>query len=364
MKRILVVNTAGLGTGGITTHMLNYLKYIASEHVDVDIVATVFWENSVLDDFRKIGCRVIYLPNRKSKLIKYRRELQKILRENDYDVIHVHGNSATMYIELEIAKKMGVKTRIAHCHNTSCNHKILHQILTLGFKRSYTVALACSKEAGEWIFGKEFEVLHNAFDYDKFRYEEKTREELRKLYDIKDGQAVLGIVGNLNDQKNPLFSLEVYRNCRDYEPFKFLVVGEGKYMDDLMIKSKEYQMDGDIFFTGIRKDIQRWYQMIDFFLFPSVWEGLGIALLEAQAAGCLCFASDKIPMETKMTEEIKYLPLNNPMLWVEAIIEMKKFTASEYRMFRSMTACERLSKDYDLTKDVMKLKDIYRLSYK
>ena len=133
MRKILVVNTAGLGLGGITTHMLNFLGCLSYDDFQIDIIGTIILDHNIMERFQEIGCNVIILKNRKKNLGGYIRQLSELMKKEQYDVIHVHGNSATMVLELRLAETNGIPKRIAHCHNTKCSHRLVNEMLPCHF---------------------------------------------------------------------------------------------------------------------------------------------------------------------------------------------------------------------------------------
>lgn len=172
MTRILVENLNGLDLGGITTHIFNYISVLQrSSDYKIDIVVTVQENNDVIDKFKSLGCGIIHLPHRQKQLFRYIMALCRIMYKGSYDIVHIHGNSATAVLELQIAKWLGIKARIIHNHSSCCQHKILNKLLLPGYRRSFTQAIACSIEAGEWLYGEtQFTILRNAIKVEPFIY--------------------------------------------------------------------------------------------------------------------------------------------------------------------------------------------------
>ena len=170
MTRILVENLNGLDLGGITTHIFNYISVLQrSSDYKIDIVVTVQENNDVIDKFKSLGCGIIHLPHRQKQLFRYIMALCRIMYKGSYDIVHIHGNSATAVLELQIAKWLGIKARIIHNHSSCCQHKILNKLLLPGYRRSFTQAIACSIEAGEWLYGEtQFTILRNAIKVEPF----------------------------------------------------------------------------------------------------------------------------------------------------------------------------------------------------
>lgn len=293
MKKVLVVNTAGLGRGGITTHMLNYISCMQRKAV-FDIVQTIYDDNDLVEDFKRIGCHIIRLPHRKKHVLSYVVKLWKVLKYGGYDVIHVHGNSSTMAIELNIAKQLGVPIRITHNHNTICEHPKINKFLHKVLLRSYTNALACSNEAGTWLFGvNNFSVLRNAIEVKKYQYNPKTAQEYLRKLDCDEHTLLVAQIGNLNEQKNPFFMLDVLNLLKD-KKIIFIYVGDGPLADGVDKMITKHGLSDRVHMLGLRKDIDKLLQAIDVLVLPSLWEGLPLITIESQAAGTKLIISDKV----------------------------------------------------------------------
>lgn len=180
--KVLNVITGGLLRDGITLSQLDYMKGINKELFDIDIAAVHNDYEVVIEEFKKCGCNVIKFPDRKKNIINYIIKFTKIIKQNKYDIIHVHGSSSLMTIELTIAKINGVKVRVAHSRNTETRNLLLHKILKPIFKKSYNVAIACGKDAGKWLFeNSNFIVLHNGKDLNQYKFNEYYRKKLEKI---------------------------------------------------------------------------------------------------------------------------------------------------------------------------------------
>lgn len=321
MKEVLIVNTAGLGIGGITTNMINYITFLSEDYHFV-VIETIYHNDIVVNNLNKLGCQVISLPNRKKELPRYYIKLRRIMKENHIDVVHVHGNSATMGLELNLAKRCNIPVRIAHCHNSQCDHPHLHKLLNMYFKKSYTDALACSQTAGEWIFGKgRFQVLPNGIDIETFRYSESVRNTMRKELNIED-KFVVGHTGHMNEQKNheKLFSIFAELRKQVSNAHLLCVAGDDEIPEHLTELMGKLGIQENVTVLHHRSDVNELLQAMDVFVFPSRWEGFGIALLEAQAAGLPCVVSDKVIREINLSGDLRYVSLSSPDTeWVEEI---------------------------------------------
>jgi glycosyltransferase involved in cell wall biosynthesis len=341
--------------GGIVQVILNYCGKL-SDKIDFEFAINEKPGSGLHEMFRDIGSNFYCLPNKKSNLLAYVKEIFKICRENNYDVIHVHGNSANMIIELGIARVVGIKKRIAHCHNSQCEHPRLHKLLNMHFKKTYTDALACSQTAGEWIFGENmYSVLNNAIDVNRYCFNEEDRKLCRSELNIQDDTFVIGHVGNINQQKNHEWLLKVFGEIVNAGiNAELVLVGDGPLRKYICDQARNMGVYEKIHFLGIRDDANRWMQAMDILIFPSLFEGLPLSVIEAQAAGLWVVASEAVPIAAKLTERIFYQSLDSTVDdWKNIVIEL----ISE-KNDRQIDITD--FKDYDLNFQSNKLLEIYR----
>lgn len=357
MKKILVINTAGLAVGGITTHMINYLTELIQNYsnVNITIVSSMLKDEKVVNQFKNIGCNVIFLANRKKSLLKYLRQLDNLIKSEKFDVIHVHGNSPTMGFELSIAKKNRIPIRIAHCHNSICTHPMIYKVLNPLFQSSYTDAIACNNAAGNWLYGKgNFEVLYNSVDVDKFRYNPQIRESYRKRLGLKKDTLVIGMVGNINEQKNPMFLVNILKNIVSKRNILFLVIGEGPLLKDMKIQLNDIKQS--VLFLDFKFDINNWFQAMDLLVMPSLWEGLPMTLIEAQDSGLSCLTSNNVSLEANLNSKtFTELPLDSKK-WEQYIVSF----ANNYDRKYSYKTIEK--SPYNIKNSISKLVKIYKLN--
>jgi glycosyltransferase involved in cell wall biosynthesis len=251
--------------------------------------------------------------------------LEGFTKNSNYHIIHTHIRS-TAYIFLKIAKKYGFTT-IAHAHNTS-NGTWIHSLIKNFFQRNiskYTdIRLACSKEAGRWLFkNADYRVIKNAINSSLYIFNECIRSQYRKNFNMEDDTIVIGHIGRFALQKNHDFLIDIFANLyKQNSKFRLVLVGDGgekRYA--IENKVKILGLEEKIIFTGVRSDIHQLLQMMDIFIFPSRYEGLGIALIEAQAAGLQCFISDAIPKEAIVTNMVNVISLDEPAtIWADKIL--------------------------------------------
>lgn len=317
--RILIVNTVRFRLNGITSVILNYYRNMDRTDMQIDFVVP----NEISEEYRAelegCGSRIFHLPRKKNPLA-YALRLYWVIKENRYDVIHVHGNSAMMTVDLLPAWLAGVKVRIAHSHNTTCSHMKAHKLLLPLFRRCYTHGFACGEDAGRWLFGSEpFEVLKNGIDLRQYRYDEVQRQEFRNRIHAED-RIVLGHVGNFIEQKNHAFLLDWFKLLADKnQNVLLLLISDGALMDAMKEKAHLLGLDDQVLFLGKTTEMPGYMQAMDLFVLPSLHEGLPVVLVEAQAAGLRCYVADTVTRETDLTDSIRFLPITDGEVWADTI---------------------------------------------
>jgi len=323
MKKILVVITTGLYQyGGLSIVALNYLSEMNRENLQIDFASDNEISEEIKETLKRFNCKYYRLPSRKKKTICYIVKLKIICESDKYDVIHIHGNSSTMLIELVAAYFGKIKKRIVHCHTTHSNYPILNYILRPLFKILYTDAIATSQKAGEWLFTNNFIVLNNAVNLDKYKFSSTNRKMLRKELGVSD-KFVIGTVGKLNAGKNYRFMLDIFSTFYNLNPNSvLLIVGGGPEEIQLKEKAKQLKIDKVVLFVGMQDHVEKFYSAMDFFLFTSLYEGLGMVLIEAQISGVEVLSSNTVPPETKITNRISYLGLDASIFeWANEIYD-------------------------------------------
>ena len=226
-------------------------------------------------------------------------------------------------IPLKAAKKHGVPVRIAHSHSSRQDRDLKYPLKLL-FKRSIpgqaTQLFACGKEAGKWMFGTDdFRVLNNAIDAERYRFDPEVRQEVRRELGIPADAPVAGHVGRFMAPKNHGFLLRIFAELPDHA--RLLLVGDGELLAENERLAEELGVRDRVIFAGLRSDVDRMLQAMDVFVFPSLYEGLPLSVIEAQAAGLPCLISDKVPIECKKTDLVTQIPLDaSPAEWAEAVL--------------------------------------------
>ncbi|MDO4617444.1 MAG: glycosyltransferase [Lachnospiraceae bacterium] len=361
MKHIVIVITTGVAEyGGLTTVMMNYLNHMNLAGLTISFVSCNEIDDSMRARFEKLGIEYYCLPSRKKKPFLYYRELVRVLKDTHCDLIHVNGNSATMIIEMRAAERAGVRQRISHCHASQSNHAVINTIMHPVFNSSYSKAIAVSEEAGKWAYGnREFTVLKNAIETERFAFNKEVRKQYRKALGIQD-RIVIGTIGKLNPPKNHAFLLRIMKELSaDDSRYVFLLVGEGEERRNLEEYIKNNSLQDHVIMLGGRKDNAELLQAMDLFVFPSQYEGFGMALLEAEISGLPCICSENIPEITRICESVKAAPFDEKIwkkMLVDASVELGRTDRTE-RSKKALQCSER--EGLNIKKEASSLRVIY-----
>lgn len=326
--------------GGISTVVLNYYRFIDRTQIRFDIALTVPEVGKNGRELERLGAEIHFLPLKSEGLSAFRTALEKLLIEGNYDAIHVH-ESETCYVALAVAKKLGIRCRVAHSHTCSPWEGMKGELRRLsGCVLNYhyaTHVIGCGRLAGERVFGKwnmkrpKAMVLPNAIDTARFAFDPELRREVRAELDAEN-RFVLGMVGRLCVEKNYPFALELVSRLRKEEPSCLLVIaGNGEEEENIRAKIRELGIENHVKLLGRRADVERLHQAFDVFLLPSFTEGFPVAAVEAMASGLPVLLSDVITRELKFGTAVRYLSLNEPEAWTKEILSWRKDTGREQR---------------------------------
>lgn len=349
--------------GGVEAVTINYYRNIDKNKVQLDFICDEDSTNIPYEEIEKMGGKVIIIPSY-SKPFKYHKALKRVLKEGNYKIIHSHISTMSVF-SLFAAKCAGVPVRIAHSHSTTNKKEkkknLMKQVLRPFSKVFATDYMCCSELAGRWLFGnKEYDkgnvyLLNNAIDLDKFKYNESLRKKKRKELCIKDNTLVIGHIGRFVAQKNHDFLIDIFNEIHKKNNNSILLLaGQGPLMEDIKNKVKELNLEDSVKFLGQRNDANELYQAFDVFLLPSLYEGLPVVGVEAQAAGLLCYLSDDMTKETKVLDITKFMSLNNtPEEWADNILDdVKKYK-------RIDTSKEMTAKNFNIKEEAKKLEEYY-----
>lgn len=359
MKKIkIAMVTNHFGITGISTVILNYCKALDHNKFELSVIvgAPIAEENR--KECMENDIHLIQLPSRHQESAKHYFGLWKALRQNHYDIVHVHGSSSMMAIELTIAKLAGAKLKIAHSHNSACPNMRIHKILNPYFRKSYTKALACGILAGDWLYGKnQFEVLPNGFHTENFIFDSGERDRIRKELQIEN-KFVIGHIGRFNEQKNQPYLLQVFEKVADKQKDAvLLLVGTGPDFEKTKALVESHPYKEQIILYGVTKNIRAMYSVMDIFALPSRHEGLPVVLLEAQISGLPCVVSDKVTREVDFGE-IQWASIDDdPETWAKRILGSNIPQETDRQEYYEVHKCQ--IAEYDIENTVKQLEKIY-----
>lgn len=351
--------------GGVESVVMNYYRHIDRNKIQFDFICDDDSTDIPYEEIEKLGGKVILIPPYQ-KFFKYHKELKKVLKEGHYKIVHSHINTLSVF-SLYAAKCAGVPIRIAHSHSTT-NKKEIKKNLIKQFLRPFSKVFAthymcCSELAGRWLFGnktynegKVF-LLNNAIEIDKFKYNEEVRKLKRKELNISDDTLVIGHVGRFVEQKNHKFLIDIFNELhKQKENSILLLMGHGPLMNEIKEKVKSLELDNYVKFLGQRNDTNELYQAMDIFCLPSLYEGLPVVGIEAQASGLLCFFSNTMTKETKVINSTIFLPLN------DSANKWKNIIINNFKNYRRMDVSNEIeSKKFNIFVEVKKLENMYFL---
>lgn len=355
--KVLFVCTVPTERSGIPNVISNLIDSQDETTIKYGYVAINEPNETFIDKLAKANTSLYIIPRKLSNPIGYIYSLAKIAKE--YDIMHVHGNSATMVLEMIAAKIAKNKVRIAHSHNTTCKMKFIDILARPLFYHLCNGRLACGKEAGEWLFKKKkFSIINNGINSEKFKFDREKRELIRQKLGIGK-EIVIGHVGNFVEQKNHDFLIDVFLKLRDLNNnAKLLLVGDGPLLHTISKRVKGLDLDKSVIFTGSIDNVGEYMNAMDMVIMPSLFEGLPLTLIEEQANGLPILAADTITKDANIASLIKYMPLTESASnWAKRAIEI--ITEQTHKEKSSEKAIRMIQKtQYDI-KSVTKVLSLY-----
>ena len=337
----------GIVGGGSEQVVLNYCSRMRNIHFD--LLYQYEPNPQILERFHEAGINCIQIPDKVHHSLKHLWTMFKIFRNGHYDVVHCHLDWFLNSYVCFLAMIAGVKKRIAHHHQVytkdvsfrALPRNLLCAILRVPCKLFATHWLACSQAAAIDGWGKGavkkdlVTILPNAIDSERFKFSEADRRNIRAKYGVADDDFVIGHVGRFYPQKNHDFLIDVFSELHKQKVnSKLLLLGDGPLQKYIKQKIHLQGLDDVVIFAGLQKDSAPFYSTMDVFAFPSLWEGLGIVLLEAQYNGLPCVASDCVPKEVDFSSNITYLPLQKKK-WVETLFNFYENKTRKFELLQN-----------------------------
>jgi len=364
MIRVLHI-LGGMDRGGIETFIMNIYRNIDRNKIQFDFLLSTQKECAYNNEIRNLGGKIFYVPPRKSGILKNRKALNDFFKKHrEYKIVHQHVSSLTNVEPLKIAKKYHIPIRIIHSHNTNQGgshiHKYIHKYNQLFVESFATHYFACSNLAAKWLYPpkqykeKNFKIINNGIDVDKFIYNNEIRDTYRKKLGIEN-KFVIGHVGRFHPQKNHEFLIEIFRAVVNRNKNSLLLlVGDGSLRQYIEEKVNRLKLTDNVMFAGVRSDIPELLQAMDVFVMPSYHEGLPVTLVEAQSACLPCVLSKNITDEIEILDNIKWCDLSDDLsIWVDNILYFMKNT------IRRNTKKEIIDAGFDINNVAHELQQIY-----
>lgn len=355
MKILYVNNTMNIG--GIESFLMNVLRNIDHKKYEITFLTYNDFKYDFEDEILKLGSKIIRISNpNKVSTLKHIKELYKIIKKEHPDIIHcnTHLNSGYVLLAAKMAK---IKTRICHSHSTApaLANKIKLHIGRILINIFASQKIACSTEAGEALFGKtKFEIITNGIELKKYKYNDEIRNQYRKQLNIKDNELVIGHVGRLDTPKNHKYLLQIFNEVlKDKTNSKLILVGTGPLEKEIQKQAKQLKIEDKILFLGNRNDVNLLLNTFDIFVFPSIFEGLPVSLVEAQANGLQILSSKNVSKEIDITSTINFLSIDeSPKVWANIILKTN--------LKRNNTEKELLNSNYSIQSTIKNLINIYK----
>ena len=335
-KKVLVFGMTD-NPGGMESCVMNYYRNIDLDKVQFDFLCN--WEQMVYaDEVMKNGSKIYTIPQRSKDYKAYKKAMDSFFEKHagEYDVFWYNTCTLTNIDYLVYAKRYGIKKRIIHAHNsgneTTLLRGIFHYLNKARIGIYATDFWSCSMAASKYFYSdkiiasKKHHIINNAIKAEQYKYDVQTRNEMRKELGLEE-KYVIGHIGRFQYQKNHEFLIDIFAAyIRMNDKAHLLLIGQGENQENIRRKVDDLNLQDKVTFTGARLDVDKLVQAMDIFVFPSRFEGLGIVLIEAQAAGLNCITSkEKVPYEVNITGNVEFVELaENPEEWAESIRKIEE----------------------------------------
>lgn len=367
MKKKLLVVIQLIRRGGVELAAINFAKSMDKSKFDISFLLLNPYEPqdaSLKNELELEGCRIINMPENANGYFGKYKFIDSLMKKEKFDIVHSH----TIFfsgIVLMAAQKNGVKVRAAHAHTVKWNrkenlpYKIYKSVMRVLLNKYSNYKLACCKKAGTFLYGEKTYKKHghfiaNAINISDFSYNTHSRYDIRREFDIKENQLLVGHIGSVYKIKNQTFLIDIFSEMIKTVPdAKLILVGELFDKKPVDEKIEQHNLQGKVIFTGSRKDVAKFYQAMDIMIFPSLHEALPLSLIEAQASGLPCLVSDTVTDEVKFNKNLEFMPLaSSAALWAEKALSLLKIK-------RENVSIDDLCKVYDINSVSHQLEQIY-----
>lgn len=372
--KILFVFHGKMSKGGTEQVMTTIYDNIDRRRFSIDflIISNVEDDSEEKKHFINSGAKFFYISGKKKHFFKHFKELNKFFETEHYDIVHSHINAVGNGV-LSVAKKHGVRVRVAHSHNTwhmlevknlkDIGHFVYLELERFLIRKNANYFLGCSNAAGEWLFGRKIVVTdrymnyYNSVVYENFAFDDVIRGEVRTELGLEQHKTI-GHVGRFDYQKNHELLIRIFKYIYEKDDdWRLVLVGNGNEYEHIRKSVYNYGIKDRVLFLGERNDVPRLLQGFDAFVFPSRYEGLGISIVEAQISGLSCFVSPGVPHEAIISEKtIVVSEYDNPKVWGDIIINKMR------RDDRYVSDDILKRKGFDIETNITRLETIYNIT--
>lgn len=349
-----------MNVGGAETFLMNTYRNIDREKVQFDFLVndTGFFD----EEIKSLGGKIYYMDYiTQIGQMEYKKKLKTFFKEHsEYTIVHSHIDQVSGII-LKAAKESNIPNRISHSHNTRNTNSLLGKMykkyLQSKINKNATVLMACGEEAAKWLFkekANEAIIVPNGIDLKRYKYDENIRKKIREELHIDENTIVCGHIGRFSKQKNHKFLIEIFKEYQNINSnSRLILVGDGQLRKQIEKQIKKQKLQESVMLLGKREDSENLYQVFDLLLFPSLFEGMSLVTLEAQAEGLPILCSDTIDRKTDITKTIEFMSLKKSANhWAKKIENMDKSRNIKNNEILSLT-------DYNISILAKKMEDKY-----
>lgn len=324
-KRVLICLPSIANEDGIARVIMNYYDKVLNNKYQLDFLC-VYNKNS--DKYENIiknnNGEIFYLP-KSTFITRYFKTLFYIKKLNkQYDIVHINLINIYALACINGVKKYNPKI-VLHAHNPRIigrpYMKLINDFAHFLCKKNSEYFAACSNYAGKSVFGSNYTVIPNKIDVERFLFSYEDRKKIRRKYNVKEDEYLIGVIARITEQKNPVFIIKIfYELLRRENKFKLIWIGNGNLKERIIKMCSELKISDKVIFINETDCTNKYYCSMDAFLLPSSYEGLGIVFVEAQASGLRTYASTNVPQDVKITDLIKFLAPKDEKKWADSII--------------------------------------------
>lgn len=350
---------------GVMNVIMNYYRYIDKNKYLFCFIYFLDSEKTYAEEIMKLGGE-IHRISKPSFSFLWIKQLREILIRNKgyYQIFHNHEVYLSFILKA-VSRSTGIKRFIVHAHATRYSDKFIssirNKVLCIPLRFMCYERMACSKAAAQFLYRNisKVYILNNAIDIHKYKYNDKFRKKIRKMYNISDEILVLGHIGRMVEQKNQIFLLQIFKELIKEQRAILIFIGDGVLYDKIIQFVKQENLEKNIIFLKQRTDINELLNIMDVFLLPSLYEGMPVSCVEAQINGLPCIISDNITEEVILSSFCKQVSLDLPVnIWTSKIIELYKQSDVINRNKRIEYI---YNNSFDIEKEVKRLEEYYSI---